>query len=196
MYSQNSEEEVIHNYFKDRNTGTCLDIGAYDGKTFSNTHQLILNGWSGVMIEPSLKPFEGLSNLYRDNPSVTLINAAISPTEVTNTLVRWWDSNGYAVSTMNERHRDLWAKDIKFREYLLPAIHINAVYSAIGSPYFDFINLDVEGMNYEILKTLQLAGCAMICVEYENNRNKIIQHLVEQEFKLIHENSENLIMVR
>ncbi len=52
MYSQNNEEKFILEHFKNRK-GKFLDIGAYDGKTFSNTFALVELGWSGLEIEAS-----------------------------------------------------------------------------------------------------------------------------------------------
>ena len=41
MYSQNQEEQIILDYFNDVKVGHVLDIGANDGKTFSNSLALI-----------------------------------------------------------------------------------------------------------------------------------------------------------
>ena len=40
MYSQNQEEEVIVSYFGNK-IGNLIDIGAYDGITFSNSRKLL-----------------------------------------------------------------------------------------------------------------------------------------------------------
>jgi len=56
MYSQNNEEQIILNYLGD-STGHFLDIGAFDGITFSNTYELVKRGWTGVMVEASPRTF-------------------------------------------------------------------------------------------------------------------------------------------
>ena len=195
MFSQNNEEEVIVNYFGGV-IGNLIDIGAYCAEDKSNTRQLILNGWSAVLIEPSPKPFQNLLDVYRDNLNITLINTAISPEPITAGLVKWYDSNGDAISTMSEAHKAIW-KDVPYRMYYCPVVHINSVYSAVGNANFDFINLDVEGMNYEILLTLNLEGCRCICVEYGDKFNEVRNYLNGKGFTqtLLH-NGENLIMAR
>ena len=47
MYSQNNEEEIIVAEFERMGvtTGRFLEIGAYDGKGFSNTFRLAQLGW-------------------------------------------------------------------------------------------------------------------------------------------------------
>jgi len=195
MYSQNDEEKYILDYFGSR-VGVCLDIGAYNGITMSNTHQLILNGWHGVLVEPSPKPFLDCMVAYRGKDEVMLINAAISPDPETKGLEKFYDSHGDAVSTMNEAHRQVWSKDVDYQPYFCPAVHIEAVYAATGIRNYQFINLDVEGMNYEILKTIDLSMCELICVEFENKLVAMIEYLQAKGFNLIHQTSENLIMGR
>mgnify|MGYP000961084393 CR=1 FL=1 len=65
MYSQNNEEEVILKYLGD-STGTFLDIGAFDGITFSNTYELVKRGWKGVMVEASPRTFIKLQENVKD----------------------------------------------------------------------------------------------------------------------------------
>jgi hypothetical protein len=64
-YSQNDEERVINGVLDD--AGDFLDVGAFDGKLFSNTLKLYERGWGGVLVEPSPKAFDGLQ---RDRKSV------------------------------------------------------------------------------------------------------------------------------
>ena len=42
-YTQQLEQDVILNYFENKEHGILLDIGANDGETFSNSRALILN---------------------------------------------------------------------------------------------------------------------------------------------------------
>ena len=51
-YTQNNEEALILNHFTNRNPSdlTVLDIGANDGKTFSNSLKVIELGWHGLLV--------------------------------------------------------------------------------------------------------------------------------------------------
>ncbi len=60
MYSQNNEEQIIIEYFKDFK-GHLLDIGANDGLTLSNSRKLIELGWTGDLVEPSPNAFQKLT---------------------------------------------------------------------------------------------------------------------------------------
>jgi len=58
---------------------TFLDVGANDGLSGSPVAEFILQkGWRGVMVEPVWHVFERLSENYRGQAGVTLINAAVS----------------------------------------------------------------------------------------------------------------------
>ncbi len=67
-YTQNNEEQIFIDYFKNQNPSELcvLDIGANDGKTFSNSLRLIELGWSAILIEPS--PKEKLTNRAIQTP--------------------------------------------------------------------------------------------------------------------------------
>ena len=98
-YSQNNEEEIIVPYFNGQ-VGNFLDIGAYDGKTFSNTLRLVELGWSGVCVEPDPTSFAALSKLHATNDKIRLVNAAFAENEGT---ITFYSSNGDAISTTKQK---------------------------------------------------------------------------------------------
>ena len=67
MYSQNDEEKIILDLLKDQPVGRLLDIGAFDGKTFSNSLALFEKGWSGVVVEPNPESLVALIKLHGKN---------------------------------------------------------------------------------------------------------------------------------
>lgn len=57
----------------------CVEFGAWDGKHFSNCHNLIKNqGWSGLMIEANPEKFTELKQLYSRRADVITINQYVS----------------------------------------------------------------------------------------------------------------------
>src|SRR5215471_16231243 len=61
--SQDGEDGVIDEVLRRLGVsrGWCVEFGAYDGKTDSNTWNLIHNGgWKAVLIEPYAKAFQTL----------------------------------------------------------------------------------------------------------------------------------------
>jgi hypothetical protein len=57
----------------------CVEFGAWDGKTFSNTYNLIANaGWKGVFIEADPVKFQDLLANYRSNSRVKCVNCFVT----------------------------------------------------------------------------------------------------------------------
>ncbi len=56
----------------------CVEFGAWDGKTYSNTHHLMQQGWSGVFVEASLARYQDLTKTYQDNPKAHCLNCFVT----------------------------------------------------------------------------------------------------------------------
>jgi FkbM family methyltransferase len=190
MFSQNDEEKVILDYF-DGEIGTFLDIGAYDGKTFSNTHQLALNGWSGVCVEASAGPFKSLTDLYKDNDKIELVNACIIPdTQDPRFLVPFYDAGGDAISSTDELHKAKWSQSSFHKVYMMP-IFINQIERLFGRA-FDFINIDIEGANIELALGMDFQACKLLCIEHDGDFPRIDQIREVWGFEEIHRNGERM----
>lgn len=196
-YSQNNEQDIILEHFKNKPTGRFLDIGAYDGKTFSNTLALVENGWTGLCIEPSPSVFCGLLKLHGDNPNVTLINAALSDKRE---LIPFYDCGGDAVSSTSTEHVKKWsAANLKFTKFNLITFPLSDLFAAYGYA-FDFINLDVEGKSADLFFALPLdllaPNVSCFCIEHDMRYADILSKAEPHGFKQAGFNGENIILTR
>jgi FkbM family methyltransferase len=203
MYSQNNEETYILDYLKTADhgkplTGRCLDIGAYDGKTFSNSRALLDLGWKLVAIEPDPYAFINLiSNLAGFHSHVILINAVLATNRA---IVPFHSSGGDAISSTSDAHRVKWENNYKckFHTHFVPTITIDDVLDKFPSPY-EFVNVDTEGTNLTILQSLPLArmGCRILCVEHDRQIELVRAYAASQGLtKELTRNGENIIMAR
>jgi len=202
MYSQHDEEKYILEAVKDIPDGTFLDIGAFDGRTFSNSYALAEKGWRGVLIEPSAGPFKALMKTMKDNDRASLINAAVAP-EGTG-LVKLWQTDDM-VSTIDEDHKKLWQDAIKTNPYQLtyaPTISYRQIITSQALPYgqFDFVNLDAEGsanwgIFLDMMKWDQSIRRAM-CIEFDSKKDEMLRLAMSKGFDLVHTTEENMIFVR
>lgn len=198
MYSQNREEEIIVQLLNaERSVGHFLDIGAYDGKTFSNTLRLAELGWTGVCFEPSPTVFPALLKLHKDNPKIVLVNSAVCENPG---FIEFYDSGGDALSTTDTQHKAKWEAgySVSYAKFSLYAISYAELFRQFGTQ-FDFINLDVEGVSAKMFLKLPLQGLVktrLICVEHDGYMEEIKAHGAKFGFSYVWHSGENIILYR
>jgi FkbM family methyltransferase len=182
-YSQNNEQTIISNYFQGK-IGRFLDIGAYDGIALSNVYALVLDGWSGVMIEGSPMTFELLKkNITQE--SVTLIHALVDVEE--SREVTFFD-NTEATATMNIGNYEKWLKATPFHECTMMTTPISEILDEHGYAY-DLVSIDVEGGSADLFKWMsaRMPDVRVWVVEHDG------QDLQLEGYKVLDRNGENLI---
>lgn len=197
-YSQNNEQEVILKYFGDK-IGTFADIGANDGKTLSNTFALTERGWKGVLVEPSPKAFALLKENYKSYKAY-LYNFALGET---NGNVKFYDCETHInkgdhglLSTMIESEKKRWTKE-KFNEIEVKCFRWKTFLNRLSIKDFDFISMDIEGMEVSLLKQMDLRGTSLVCLEWNSKpefKSEFDKLMVG--FKIIYTSPENLIYAR
>lgn len=209
MYSQNDEEKLILSYFGD-NQGTVLDIGANDGKTFSNSLALIEKGWKAFLVEPSDNAYEKLRELHKDRMDrVCVCHCAIA----TQTgFAKFYESGSFdhkgedvaLLSSISREETKRWGDRVSFTETTVKTytffdfIALLRMTFCIQNPSFDFISIDAEGMDWEILRQINLkeVGCKLLCVEHNGNVELISNYksfAAQYGMKEVLYNAENLI---
>jgi FkbM family methyltransferase len=195
MYSQSDEEKYILEFFKDKNDGRIIEIGAYHPTTLSNSRALIEKGWEAVLIEPSPQCFINLEEFYKNNEKVKVVNVAIGPV---NDKIVFYDSGG-AVATAIEEHYNLWKNtQLDYKQIVVPCITWDT-FLLFNSTSYDFISIDCEGMDYTILNqmNLQSLNCSLLCIECSYDKELIAEYLYNNKFdNIIYYNDENIIVTR
>lgn len=195
-YSQNDEEDVILEWFNGR-TGTLLDIGAYDGITFSNTRKLLEKGWNGYLVEPD--PNNVRKILDNPPPNAEVVMAAVGRFEC-------------MMHITIENHKDRgWASSLHYgpqdTDRILKPESTGVMVSVqkIGNLFpgidFKFISIDAEGWDLDIMQTIpagMIAPLEMLCVEPKDKNERIEMKRLAAAFgfKPHHETPENLLLVR
>lgn len=190
IYSQNGEDLIISEYFGEFK-GHLLDIGANDGITFSNSRLLIQKCWKATLIEPS-RAYEKLKKLYdgkRQWQQITTINVGISNNKASEI---WYELTDSLLSTKHKELADKWGIP-----YILSIVDF-IPYSHIPQPPngYDFINIDTEGEDWNILQQIDLTNVKCLCVEYGKHETLITRYCEKYNMKLLHRNGENLIFVK
>lgn len=184
-YSQSGEQVVITRYFTGRPRGTLLSVGENDGEIFSMSRALMLDGWRGVLVEPSPTAFARLSHLYQDRievhdstdvdclPFATCVQAAITtsdgPIDLYDSGTHLKKGDVALLSTTVPAEMDRWKKSgEQFTKTSVRGITFATLMKEAGVNHFDFISIDAEGADWSILRQINLedVGCQLLCIEY------------------------------
>ena len=168
-YSQFGEDITIKNFFGNF-IGTYVDIGCYHPIKYSNTALLHKQGWCGVNIDLN-KTSIALFNVCRKN-DINIIACLSDKKEEVDVYI---DSEFSALNSMhseNQRKFNLKnLKKIKFQTNIFPEL---------VKDNFDFLNIDCEGNDLKILKTIDLNKYTpkLINIEVsESNKVEIYEYL-------------------
>ena len=190
--SQYGQDKFIAEYFKFMKDGVFIDIGANDGKTLSNTHFLekeLL--WRGIAIEPSPKVFKRLEI----NRTCTLLNACISDS---SGVADFLELTGHTemlsglVEKYDERH--LEGIDDELEEFSgeknyiqVPCYKLEDVIKKEGLSKINYLNIDIEGGEFDVLKSIDFNQVDIELIGIENNykEDDIKKYLSKYGYSLI-----------
>jgi len=185
-YSQFGQDiHALHSVYKSKRGGYFVEVGAYDGIDSSNTLLMEKDyGWKGICVECSPSKYSLLQN------NRTCITYPYAVYNEDNKYLDFFDSNGYGglVETNNHAHI------VNDRKLIVQTKKLTTILDEAGAPSFiEYISLDTEGSEYEILNahdfTKYLFG--YICVEHnrvEKNRMRIRALLESKGYRFCKEN--------
>mgnify|MGYP002683653028 FL=1 len=197
MYSQNNEEQLILDHFGPVFKGTCLDLGANDGVTLSNTRACIERGWKGVMVDASTEMCDKLRRFDVEVHNVAMGN--------TDGLLTFYESGEHLgkgdqslVSTIVPAEMDRWTNET-FTPVTVECITFKTLLSRSSFKTFDLISIDIEGMDLDVLTQMDLTalGCKMLIVEFNGKgQADYDSYCYGHGMYLYAKNAENLIYVK
>lgn len=199
-FSQNKEQEAILNYFGDY-IGTFCDVGSNDGQTFSNTRTLAIKGWKGVLIDCSPSAVAKCKELYKGHKGIYIYDYAISShngkaiLQDSGPLCSASDSG--LVSTFHQHEKERFQKTVKYEPVEVKTYKWKTALNRWPIKTFDFISMDCEGDEMNILPDIDLTLTRCICLEWNSKPElKTAYERYLSGFKLIYTSSENLIYAR
>lgn len=156
-YSQCQEDVFLNEYFfKNKKNGVYIELGALDGVLYSNTKffEDALN-WTGILIEPHPDNF---ILLQKNRPNNFLVNNLVSCIEEPLDF-RYFVNHHSAVSgvenTLSQHHFDRYFNyqlDQQNTIYIKPK-KLSEIVKDSNLTHIDLLSLDVEGHEYEVLKS-------------------------------------------
>lgn len=191
-YSQWGEDIDIIKYFKKKQSGIYLDIGCFHPLMYSNTCLLHQKGWTGVNIDLNQTTID-LFNILRPN-DVNLCRVIGSQKKRVRV---YFDSLFSPVNTADKKfykeHKKKFFKNEFIREVTSQKLSDILIKNKV-SKKINFINIDVEGMDYKVLGQLNLQRLKVNLVAIETHHvsgrktkdyNKILNFLKKYNFSLL-----------
>lgn len=176
--SQAGQDDFVNRvFFHDKKGGFFLDIGAHDGVSGNNTYVFEKElGWKGICFEPLPHLFKQLQECR----SCICINACVASTQGTLPFLHV-DGCDEMLSglcgTYDQRSLNAVMNDIanfggELKILQLPTVRLDAVLAEHGITHIDFLSLDTEGSELEILETIDFSSLTIDVITVENNYNE------------------------
>jgi FkbM family methyltransferase len=196
-YSQNGEDTIINKWLNDNYQGLVafLDIGAYNGITFSNTYAM-LEGENvvGIYYEPDKAIYKDLVTNLGHQDHLRLYNEAVG---LEAGVFKWYDSGGDMVGTINPEHAEKWGSQISFQTQSTVNVIDVAMLLERHGDNFTFINVDVEGFSGNLFLEMfpKYPNCRIWCVEYDDRLHDI-KAVIGDNYEVLEINGENIIFAK
>ena len=187
------EDLIIQNYLKNINNGFYVDAGCYHPLHLSNTYLLHKRNWSGINIDISQFSID-LFNFLR--PNDLNIYSAVSNTDRDVTI--YFQKK---ISQLNTIYKEISKERMqgKIQEKSIKSQKLNTILnnSRFINRKIDFLNIDLEGADYEALQSLDfnIYRPKVICVEINDKDiigSDIFNFLNNLKYKLVWSSKSNL----
>ena len=191
--SQAGQDRFVNeHFFHNKKCGIFLDIGAHDGLSFSNTYFFEEElEWTGFCFEPLPHLFKQL----KECRNCICVNACVSSVEGSLPFLHI-DGCDEMLSglcgTYDQRALSIVTNDIanfggELKVLQVSSVRIDKILAQYGVNHIDFLSLDTEGSELEILKTIDFSKIMIDVITVENNYNEpfIREFLVSQGFIFI-----------
>lgn len=174
--SQDGQDQFIVKLFRNKRNGVFVDIGAYDGIDFSNTFYLEKElNWKGICIEPNPFVFEKLktnrksiclnSGVGEKSGSYKFLAVTGTGTMLSGLIDMFDEKHLLRIDTEiknnggGKRLIDVAVKPLKI---ILEEHHYK---------FIDYCNIDVEGGEIGVLKSIDFSKVQIKVFTIENNYN-------------------------
>ena len=205
-YSLFGEDRFIKNYFRNKSKGFYIDVSCYHPLDVNNTHLLHAKGWNGINLDINFYSIE-LFNFLRKKD----INIHSGISHKKEKLKMYYRKEINMLNTLDKKIAKIHFKNgFKKRN-----VQVNTLNFFI-SKYFkklekiDFLNIDVEGAELNVLKSLNFKDYKpqLICIEIHNSKvmydtnydylksNNIYKYLVNKKYKVIWQKKYSFIFER
>jgi FkbM family methyltransferase len=188
-YGFESEDIYIDEHLKNIHKGFYVDIGAFNPIRGSNTYLLYKRGWSGINVDADENSIRMFKILRRNDYN---FNFAVSSSD-SKEINLFYEKQSSAVKTVNSEFRDKTLRNFKIKKVKTSNFEDIMNKTNFSNRKIDFLNIDCEGSDYDVLKLIDLKKYEpkLICIEINSHIIKniedsnVFKHLLKNNFFLV-----------
>jgi FkbM family methyltransferase len=148
-----------------------LQIGACDGLMDDPIHNWIKKyEWRGILVEPQKNEFERLKINYGDSKNLKFENVAIAERDGARPLYKVKDNN--VEFEWQRGIASFFPKQGLEQTEIVQCVTFDTLLNRNKVTHVDFLQIDVEGYDYELLKLFNLAKMKPGLIRYEHRNLK------------------------
>ena len=194
-YSMLGEDIFIDKFFKNKKTGFYVDVGAYHPLEGNNTNLLYKKKWNGINIDVNPLSIKLFKYARKDD-----LNLNIGISNKKKIVKLYYRKKLNMLNTLSKKLAKIHFRN-GFQQKTVKTNTLNNILelSKYKNRKIDFFNLDVEGHELNVLKSLNFKKYkpSLICIEIHNheemynqnsdylNRNPIHKYLLKKKYKVV-----------
>lgn len=187
-FGQFGEDNFLTSYLPEK--GFYLEIGCNHPVLASNSFNLYLRGWTGIVIDADAS----LKHLWKiSRPKDLFVSAMIATDEGE---ANFYKHRANFVSTGSTEHLKKFNRN-EFSHLKLKTRNINNILKENHVENLDLILIDIEGMDDEVLFSINLESykAPFICIEDHDyfKKSKILEYLTSNGYELCYLNYPSMI---
>lgn len=138
--------------FGPNHVGTFVEVGAFDGVSFSNTRCLTELGWSGLYIEPMPLFAEWCREYSKPYPKVKVECCACGDKEGDLVLYECGSESTTQLDTWTRQ----WGASESSKQHIVPCFRLETLLDKHGVTNIDVLVVDTEGTETQVLSGFDL----------------------------------------
>jgi FkbM family methyltransferase len=181
------ENKLVWRFFDRRKDGFFVEVGANDPKISSQTWFLEEQGWRGVLVEPQARLAEKLRQVRTRSAVFQVACAAPGHPKQMPLHIAEYPSQSSLV-------KHLVGPGTKYvQTEMVELLTLDEVLERAGNPHIDFLSIDVEGTQLDVLRgfSLQRHRPALLFIEDHLLNLKVHRWLTRQGCRLVKRTGSN-----
>lgn len=150
-YSGEGEDLILAKILHNVSRGFYIDIGCYHPKLNSNTYYFYRRGWNGINIDANPESIKIFNKLRPRDININ-IGIAENETELTYYIFNEPAVNTFSQALREEREKISWLKLLDSKKISVRPL-AEVLDAAVVPPVIDFMDIDVEGLDMEVLRS-------------------------------------------